>query len=686
MKGPQILILVLFAVILGVPFFAHRASNRNAAAADESSAPGAKQERGRLIVVTPHIEQIRVEFAKAFDRWHQRTHGQGVEIDYRTPGGTTEILKLLEATYGSAMQRRIADARGSNPAMLVDPTFSMDQMKPGEADFDIMFGGGTFDHDRLRSRGATVSALIGAAGARSLPSETTSRKVSLAKPRDAINATTIDQLTTIETKATIEGAALTLRVPTSAIVGGAKSLLPLAEGKATVDVELDLARCERVFNVRISTPPDPVFTDAEMAAIFGENKIGVGQLYQDDRAKGGPKDQQHWVGAALSGFGIVFNRPLHKQMGLSEPTSWNDLRRPEYAGLLAMADPRLSGSVATLYDSILNAQGFDEGFRTLRDASANARSFAAASTQPPMDVSQGDGLAGVAIDFYGRFQAQAVLAPGETSETGRLGYIDPPGAVYVDADPVSILRGGPNPTLARRFVEFCMTEEAQALWQFPAHNASSKAPPAAGPPVPVIAGDPAGRKLGPEQFVLRRMPIRRSVYRPELFAHFTDKTNLFEIASTVPTKGWRDGMITMMGCFGIDSAAQIQEAWRALRSARADASFPKDVLAKMELAFYALPPHEMADGSMLEFNEKNYGAISRDIGRWRDPIRGPAARVKYTKFFRTKYAEVVSLFREASRGRGVSMNEQDRDDATGQLRVQHDSAALATTVTTTSAR
>ncbi|MBX9736760.1 MAG: ABC transporter substrate-binding protein, partial [Phycisphaerales bacterium] len=443
MKGPQILILVLFAVILGVPFFAHRASNRNAAAADEPSAPGAKQERARLIVVTPHIEQIRVEFAKAFDRWHQRTYGQGVEIDYRTPGGTTEILKLLDATYGAAMQRRIADVRATAGAQkLLDPALTLNDMKAGDADFDIMFGGGTFDHDRLRSRGATVSAQVGVSFGERV-SNMVPQTVTLAKPRDGINAATIDQLASIETKVTIDkNTTLTMRVPTKAIEGGARALLPLAEGKPSVDVSVRLLDCERVFNVRISTPPDPVFTDAEMAAIFGENKIGVGQLYQDDRAKGGPTDQQHWVGAALSGFGIVFNRPLHKQVGLSEPRSWNDLRRPEYAGLLAMADPRLSGSVATLYDSILNAQGFDEGFRTLRDASANARSFAAASTQPPMDVSQGDALAGVAIDFYGRFQAQAVLAPGETSETGRLGYIDPPGAVYVDADPVSILRGG----------------------------------------------------------------------------------------------------------------------------------------------------------------------------------------------------------------------------------------------------
>src|SRR5690606_21922861 len=87
------------------------------------------------------------------------------------------------------------------------------------------------------------------------------------------------------------------------------------------------------------------------------------------------------------------------------------------------------------------------------------------STRPPIDVSQGDAVAGLAIDFYGRGQAQEVMASGETAETSRVGYVDPEGAVYIDADPVSILRGGPNPELARAFVEFLLTDEAQALWQ-----------------------------------------------------------------------------------------------------------------------------------------------------------------------------------------------------------------------------
>lgn len=625
MRWTQSLILLAFAAILLVPFFARRAERGVALSESE------KKNAAKLIVVTPHIEQIRVEFADAFDRWHRRTYGQPVIIDYRTPGGTTEILKLLEAMYTVAMQRELAEIQRTSPARLADPELRLDEMKAGDTDFDLMFGGGTFDHDRLRSRGATISV--------DLPVNSGKVKITLARPRDGLRGAGLQQLAFIETRCTLSGGkSMTLRVPVAAVTGGVKVLEPFTGETKSVEAEVDLGRCKRIFNVRMSTPPQPMFTDDEMKSVYGGvNLIGVGQLYQDNRGKDSPNDQQHWFGAALSGFGIVYNRPLNKALGVPPPNSWKDLCRPEYSGLLAMADPRLSGSVATLYDSILNSQGFDEGFRTLRDMCGNARNFAAASTQPPMDVSQGDAVVGVAIDFYGRFQAQSVLRPGETAETGRVAYVDPPGAVYVDADPVSVLRGGPNPQIARRFVEFCLTEEAQTLWQYPALNdpASAKSP--------VITGDPGGRRMGPDHFVLRRMPIRRSMYEPAKFALFADKTNLFEIASGVPTKGWRDGMIMIVGCAGIDTWPDLRKAWMALKQAEATPSFPAETLARMRAAFYAMPMHEMADGSKLEFNEKNYAAISKDTGRFRDPKRGPQARIAYTEFFRGKYREVVAI-------------------------------------------
>ena len=48
----------------------------------------------------------------------------------------------------------------------------------------------------------------------------------------------------------------------------------------------------------------------------------------------------HYYGAALSGFGVIYNRTLLKEMKLAEPTSWEALARPELKGAPHMETAR----------------------------------------------------------------------------------------------------------------------------------------------------------------------------------------------------------------------------------------------------------------------------------------------------------------------------------------------------------
>lgn len=546
-NSARFLLLLALVVILGAPVVV-----RSTSIATSPGAPPAGQgPTTKLIIVTPHVPQIRDEFGAGFTAWHDRVYKQRVEIDWRQPGGTTEILKLLQSQYGAVLSREATRLHGAEPSRLEDPAFDPTLLFPaGSIGLDLMFGGGSFDHGRLKN------------------------------PKN-----------------------------TSFTVALGGQLGP--DGKPRV----------RELNVSMSAPAG--FMPEQLTAWYGENRIGAEKLYDPE---------QYWLGTALSGFGIVFNRQLLADRNMPDPRSFADLGDPRYVGLLAMADARQSGSVATLYDSILNKHGWAKGWRTLRDMCANARYFSSSSTMPPIDVGQGEALAGVAIDFYGRGQAQSLLRPGAAPESGRVGYIDPPGEVYIDADPVSILRGAPNPQLARRFIEYVLSDEGQALWQFVARtDPLSKSNP-------YSEADPA-IILGPAQHRLRRMPVKRSIY--ERYTPFlADKTNPFEIASDTKARGWRDGMIVMMGCFGIDTSDELRSAWRSLNAARA-AKVPSEQLTELEELFYALPPHEMKDGTRVAFSEENYKAIAADTDRWRDAVRGARARMAYTAFYREQYRKVV---------------------------------------------
>jgi len=479
-----------------------------------------------LVIITPHTEQIRYEYELAFSRWHEAEHGEPVRIDWRAPGGTSEIRRLLIDQYQAAI--RNDEYRYVDGEVVIEP---------GRMGYDLLFGGGSYEHGQME-RGFVA---------------------------------------TIE----IDGEPQEVRVPISVPAG---------------------------------------FSQDQLDEWFGINEIGTQKLYHPE---------QYWIGTALSGFGIIFNKDLYAQRGMDTPTSFKDLTDPRLMGLVALADPRQSGSITTTFDSILNAYGWDEGWRILRELAANTRYFTSQATKPPLDIAAGEAMAGLAIDFYGRTQAQAVTVPGAPPESSRVGYVDPVGAVYIDADPVSILRGGPSPQLAQRFVEFCMTEQAQSLWQFPAN------PEQSGP-------DP----VGPIRYELRRAPVRRVMY--EKYAdRFIDPLDPFAAAADVPSRGWRSAIPVMMGAFGVDSDDELQRAWAALWSLRERAAEDPawaPVLAQAEAAFYAFPSQEVVgeDGStrVLEFNEANYRPI-RNV--WRDAEAAAETRIEYTRFFRDRYREVEDL-------------------------------------------
>lgn len=543
MKLVRVLIVLAFAVIIGVPVIARWRNTGSVRAIDKDTRT--------LIVITPHIEQIREEFGTRFSQWHLRVHGQPARIDWRTPGGTSEIRKQLEAQATAAMASGAYSIRPASD--LLFPGREKDKLPeavidPLKADMpDVFFGGGSFEHSAMKA-GIVVDA----------PLETG------AKPQQV--------------------------------------------------------------RVRIGArPTGDGFTQSYLDTNYGQNKVGVEKLYDPD---------QYWFGAALSGFGIVFNRDMLREYGVHEPTGFADLGNPKFIGRVAMADPRQSGSVATLYDAILNKEGWDRGWRILREMSANARYFSAMSTQPPQDVSAGECAIGVAIDFYGRGQAQSLLHEGDDPNSGRVGYIDPAGATYIDADPVTIINGSRNADLARRFVEFVLSDEGQALWQFaPLKNLSASAAPSDG--------------LGPQEYRLRRMPVKRSMYEAYL-PRFTDKTVPFDIAIDTPLRGWRDSIGPLMGAFGIDTRRELVAAWAALNAARSDPAFPKDRLLKMEELFYAMPKHTLTkpDGSSGEtviLNETTYKQVADDTGKWRDPVKGSRAKIAYAAFFKGNYRKIVEL-------------------------------------------
>ena len=55
-----------------------------------------------LVAISPHIAVIRDEFALGFSNWHYEKYGKPVKIDWRSIGGTTEIMRYINGEYTAA--------------------------------------------------------------------------------------------------------------------------------------------------------------------------------------------------------------------------------------------------------------------------------------------------------------------------------------------------------------------------------------------------------------------------------------------------------------------------------------------------------------------------------------------------------------------------------------------------------
>lgn len=439
-----IVILLLAALMVALPFLFRPKSEK---AVWNPSDPV-------LVAISPHNEAIRQEFAAAFSKWHQEKFGQPVRIDWRSIGGTTEIMRFLCSEYIGSMEGWCSRNGMDFPSTAASAMLDSREVDPSRKDaellaairaayrtndspeiatsrIDLLFGGGSYDHGRAAEQGLTV------------------------KPWEA---------------------------------------------------------------------------DAMPPGIVADER-GVELIPRE--LSGDTWRTEYFYGTVLSTFGICWNKDRLVDCGIGEPPkTWRDLASPKFFGQVGVADPTKSGSVSKAYEMIVQQQmaeyiaklgytdeeisafskrGFsprwkpvDEkdtkyfedvsaawvhGMNLVRLIGANSKYFTDAAGKVPVDVGMGAIAAGIAIDFYGRFQAEYTrTVDGEM----HMEYATPKGGSCVSADPISLLRGAPHRELALRFIQFVLSEEGQTLW-----NARP--------------GTPGGTI----DYALRRLPIRRDFYPSE---------------------------------------------------------------------------------------------------------------------------------------------------------------------------
>ncbi|BAM04589.1 ABC transporter substrate-binding protein [Phycisphaera mikurensis] len=125
---PKLLVVLALAGVIGLPY-ALRAFGLGAVAVREG--PGGAD--ARLVVYTPHNEQIREEFERAYAADRAARGLPAVGFDWRASGGTSDLRRGILDQFQALL------GRGDDPEAALDRGIGA----------DLLFGGGAYDHDKL---------------------------------------------------------------------------------------------------------------------------------------------------------------------------------------------------------------------------------------------------------------------------------------------------------------------------------------------------------------------------------------------------------------------------------------------------------------------------------------------------------------------------------------------------------
>lgn len=160
------------------------------------------------------------------------------------------------------------------------------------------------------------------------------------------------------------------------------------------------------------------------------------------------------LGLYAGPLGWAVNEELLKKQGKPIPRTWEDLAKPEYTGLIAVANPNTSGTAYTMLVTILQIFGEEKGWNYLARLHKNVAQYTKSGSAPGQLAGRGE----VAIAII--FLHDAVLFAEEgfpvkpTSPADGTGY---------EVGGLSLIKNAPHPEIAKRFIDWALSPDVQVI-------------------------------------------------------------------------------------------------------------------------------------------------------------------------------------------------------------------------------
>ena len=106
---------------------------------------------------------------------------------------------------------------------------------------------------------------------------------------------------------------------------------------------------------------------------------------------------ENYIIELRNGGAIIVNTEVLKSKGLSEPTSYADLLKPEYKNLISMPNPKASGTGYMFLKSIVNSWGEEEAYKYFDALTENVLAYTSSGSGPVKALIQEEAAIGLGM-------------------------------------------------------------------------------------------------------------------------------------------------------------------------------------------------------------------------------------------------------------------------------------------------